>query len=180
MPAKQKSSTSKPSIIKADPLIILIFLFLLVVSLILGLKVLKYRMALGNTASVLTNQSQNATLETANLIAATISQGSSPLYKQPKEIQAYVKTASEQTKRDIVVVDKNKKIIADTIPVNVTAAFQEDNNGEVASTIVDGKVRMFTESSKDYPHGISQIVVPLKDSTNKIVGAVIVSQDQVK
>jgi hypothetical protein len=69
--------------------------------------------------------------------------------------------------------------LGDTIAVNVTAAYQEDKDKEVEMTIADGKTRTFTESSNDYPHGISQVVVPLMDSKNMTIGAVIVSVDQI-
>ncbi len=116
-------------------------------------------------------------VEDANVVAMTVGQypATNPLYKQPKEIQTYVENFSKQTHRDLVVMDMNKMIWADTVAANVGKKFGEDKDGEVLKTIGDGQKRVFTETSPDYPKGLEQTVVPLKDASGKTVGAVVLS-----
>jgi hypothetical protein len=86
----------------------------------------------------------------------------------------------QKAKHDIVVVDPGKKIIADTIAANVGTVFKEDTGNEVGMTLKDGKPRIFVEKSKDYPQGLQQEVLAVKDKAGTIVGAVVVSLDILK
>ncbi|MCL5435067.1 MAG: hypothetical protein M1405_01625 [Patescibacteria group bacterium] len=95
-------------------------------------------------------------------------------------LQNYVTALSKQLKRDIVVIDKSDKILADTIPVNNGRNYGYDTNNEVKMTIEDGQTRSFEERSADYPNGILEIVVPVKNAKGDITGAVIISDSQVK
>jgi len=114
--------------------------------------------------------------EGAQMVALALEYpAATPLYKQPKDLQAYVMAVGKQTGRDLVVVDTNKNIWADVVAKNVGAKYQEDKKNEVTSTINDGSVRNFVEQGVDYPNGIAQTVVPLKDAAGKTVGAVIFS-----
>ena len=85
-----------------------------------------------------------------------------------------------KAKHDIVVVDTGKKIVADTIAANVGTPFTEDTGNEVGMTLKDGKPRIFVEKSKDYPQGLRQEVLAVKDKAGTIVGAVVVSLDLLK
>ncbi len=115
--------------------------------------------------------------EDAMMFATTVGQFpvNAPVYKQSKELQQYVTALSKQTGRDIVVLDVQKNILADTISAEIGKKFAEDKGNEVSRTIDDGKARSFMEKSTGYPQGISQTVVPLKDTAGVIVGAVIMS-----
>ncbi len=95
-------------------------------------------------------------------------------------LQNYVTALSKQLKRDIVVVDKSEKILADTISANNGKTYAYDSNNEVKMTIEDGQSRSFEEKSTDYPNGILEITVPMKNSKGDTVGAVIISDSQVK
>lgn len=110
-----------------------------------------------------------STLPTVNL----------PLFKQIAQLQEYVSQVSTQTGRDIVVVDKDKVILADTISANVGEVFAEDKNGEIGKTMFDGVPRTFLEKSTDYPDGINQTVVQIKDKSGTIVGAFIISSSNI-
>lgn len=104
----------------------------------------------------------------------------SPLYKNPDDLERYVTQISTQTGRDLVVVNESKKILADTVAGNVGDMYTDDQGNEVMLTIRDGKPRSFTETSKDYPKGITETVVPLKNSPNgQTIGAVIISSSQI-
>lgn len=112
----------------------------------------------------------------ATIIAATIADypAPTPLYTQPS-LQNYIATVSKDLNRDIVVLDANKKILADTVPAQVGTNYSYDLNGEIRQTLKDGVSRSFWERSSDYPDGISEVVVPMKNAKNQIIGAVIVS-----
>lgn len=105
---------------------------------------------------------------------AELSQPGQPqLYQNPKLLQEYISDIQRDLRRDMVVVDLAKRILADAIAANQGTAFSHDTHGEVAATIRDGRPRTFTERSRDYPDGIQQVVIPLRSETGGIVGAVI-------
>ncbi|MGL5062675.1 MAG: ATP-binding protein, partial [Microcoleus sp.] len=89
------------------------------------------------------------------------------------ELQNYTNLLHNLQKRDIVVVDRQKLILADAVPQNVGTIFEHDRGNEIQQTIQDGKTRTFLEKSVDYPQGIQLIVVPLKPNSTTIDGAVI-------
>lgn len=95
------------------------------------------------------------------------------------DLQTFVTSISKELNRDIVVLDKNQKVLADTIIANKGTTYASDKNLEVKTTISDGKTRTFEERSKDYPDGIIEIVVPIKDAGGQITGAVLISDSQV-
>ncbi len=94
--------------------------------------------------------------------------------EQSEELQSYTNLLHDQQKRDIVVVDRQKLILADAVPGNVGSIFEHDKGDEIRQTMQDGKTRTFLEKSADYPQGIKLIVVPLRSNGTTIDGAVIV------
>lgn len=104
---------------------------------------------------------------------------SQPLLSQPAALQSYVVALSKELQRDIVVMDPTRKILADTVAANVGSTYSYDTNKEVDETLKDGVSRSFVETSKDYPAGLSEVVVPMKDASNHIVGVVLVSNTTV-
>lgn len=113
----------------------------------------------------------------AQMLAVTVATAPSdkPLFTNKVELQKYITTLSQKTGRDIVVVDKNDMILADTIASNAGKKYVEDKSDEVTRTMQDGEVRSFTEKGIDYPQGIDQVVVPVQDINNRTEGAVIFS-----
>ncbi|QSJ14259.1 HAMP domain-containing protein [Nostoc sp. UHCC 0702] len=89
------------------------------------------------------------------------------------QLQDYTNLLHGLQKRDLVVVNRQKLILADAVLQNVGTYFHHDQGNEVQQTIQDGKTRTFLEKSEDYPQGIKLIVVPLKNNQNQIDGAVI-------
>ncbi|MCC5605336.1 HAMP domain-containing protein [Nostoc sp. CHAB 5834] len=89
------------------------------------------------------------------------------------ELQHYVNLLHGLQKRDLVVVNRQKQILADAVPENVGSIFEHDQGNEIYQTIQDGNLRTFLEKSVDYPQGIKLIVTPLKNEQNQIDGAVI-------
>lgn len=120
--------------------------------------------------------------EDGAMIATTVASFpvGNPLYKNPDDLERYVTQINTQTGRDLVVVDKAKTILADTVSGNVGSMYTDDRGDEVSMTIADGKPRTFTETSKDYPKGITEEVVPMKNSPNgQTIGAVLISSSQI-
>jgi hypothetical protein len=162
------------------------FFMILSVVLLIGLAVLSYKyLALKgswHSYGVQTLQSTEKqrdmnSAEDAVVLALAVGQypDGNALYRQPGQLQKFVAQFSKQTSRDLVVVDQKGMILADTISANIGKKFAEDKNGEVLKTISDGQTRNFIEESKDYPNGIHQAVVPLKNASGVTVGAVILS-----
>lgn len=89
------------------------------------------------------------------------------------ELQHYTNLLHDLQKRDIVVINRQKLILADAVPENVGTIFEHDKGNEIQQTIQDGKTRTFLEKSVDYPQGIKLIVVMIKGKQNQIDGAVI-------
>lgn len=89
------------------------------------------------------------------------------------ELQHYTNLLHDLQKRDIVVVNPQKLILADAVPENVGTIFVHDQGNEIQQTIQDGKTRTFLEKSVDYPQGIKLIVITLRSRQNQIDGAVI-------
>lgn len=84
-----------------------------------------------------------------------------------------VRALHSKSQRDIVIVDKNKRILADAIPANVGLLFNHDSDNEVGRTLRDGAQRTFIERSPDYPEGIHQVVVPIRTAQDGIIGALV-------
>ena len=97
-------------------------------------------------------------------------------------LQKSVEQIGRTLSRDVVVVDKEKRGIADADVTEVGDIFMHDPGNEVAMTIADGQVRIFEEKNDHHPAGIKQIVVPLRedaaDVNSPIIGAVILEYTQ--
>ncbi len=110
----------------------------------------------------------------ATSIAHNYYENKSISLERSDELQHYTNLLHDLQKRDIVVVNQQKLILADAVPENVGTIFEHDQDNEIQQTIQDGKTRTFLEKSVDYPQGIKLIVIPLKGEQNQIHGAVIV------
>lgn len=113
------------------------------------------------------------------VIATHIPSDAHPILSETSTLQKYILTVSEKTGRDIVVIDRTKKILADAVSGNVGTQYTEDKDGEIAKTLFDGSPRSFIEKSTDFPNGINQVVVQVKDVTGTIVGALIISSSNI-
>ncbi|MEH2384146.1 MAG: ATP-binding protein [Nostoc sp.] len=89
------------------------------------------------------------------------------------ELQNFANLLHDLQKRDIVVVNGQKLILADAVPENVGTIFDHDLDNEIQKTMQDGKSRTFLEKSVDYPQGIKLIVVRLTNNQKQVTGAVI-------
>ncbi|AUT02747.1 ATPase [Nostoc sp. CENA543] len=89
------------------------------------------------------------------------------------ELQTYVLQLHHLQRRDIEVVNRETRIVADVVPDDIGTILEGKQGKEVQKTIQDGQTRTLLENSDDYPQGIELIVVPLKRDQNQIDGAVI-------
>lgn len=166
----------------------LLLLCVLALFVILGILIFKYVWVKNewreNSVSLQSGiqKLQNAeAVEEANIIGMTIISVPPvvPMWKLQPVMQGYIENFGERTGRDIVVVDKNKKIVADTIPANVGQTYSYDSGNEIALTMQDGTPRSFSEKSTDFPNGLMEQVVQLKDAKGTVVGAILISPSNV-
>lgn len=161
-------------------LLLLCVLALFVILGYLGFKYLMVKDSWREHAVVLQNGIQQfqtrEAAEEGNVIGTTIVSIPSgiPMIKVPSSLENYVMSLGDKTNRDIVILDKNKKILADTKQANVGQTYNFDN-GEIVKTVFDGIPRSFIEKSADFPDGITEEIVQLKDNNGTIVGAVLIS-----
>jgi diguanylate cyclase (GGDEF)-like protein/PAS domain S-box-containing protein len=101
-----------------------------------------------------------------------------PLFYNPTALAVYLKRMHDMQDRDIVVVDRYKAILADTVADDVGDTYTEDAGDEITATMADGRARVFVEYSVDSPDPILQVVVPLSGPTSVIKGAVILEYTQ--
>lgn len=95
-----------------------------------------------------------------------------PMYLVPQDLQEILNEIVEKGK-DFVVVDAEKKILADAITENIGTKFTHDQNNEVGLAIQTGSVQTFIEKSQDYPEGIYVAAVPFKTEKGQAAGAVL-------
>jgi signal transduction histidine kinase/CheY-like chemotaxis protein len=97
--------------------------------------------------------------------------GDNPLVSGQAAIQADVMALHTLHGRDIEVVDRTLRVVADVVPAHVGE--QTDGpQGEVSRTMADRMPRTFIEISAEYPRGIKQLVVPVKRA-DIVLGALI-------
>ena len=99
-----------------------------------------------------------------------------------EHLQQYVEGLRALYGRDVVIVDAQKRGIADADQTEVGQVFNHDPANEVGQTIRDGQTRLFVESNDNRPAAAMQIAVPLHQGTDArgaIVGAVILEYTQI-
>jgi diguanylate cyclase (GGDEF)-like protein/PAS domain S-box-containing protein len=95
-----------------------------------------------------------------------------PLVSNQPALVAYLVRLHELQERDIVVVDLDKRVLADAEPTDVDSRYPDEGN-EVGATIADGRPRVFIENVPGEQDDIRQVVVPLTDLAGDTQGAVI-------
>jgi signal transduction histidine kinase/CheY-like chemotaxis protein len=95
-----------------------------------------------------------------------------PLADRQADLMGEVAELHALSGRDIVVLDRDKRIVADAVAAEVGTTYREDTHDEVARTIADGTPRTFLETNDTHPQGIRQLVVPLRIA-HETVGALI-------
>lgn len=152
---------------------------LLLLLLVIGVKYLHLKWSLENyTQSTIRMNQQGGPMGQVSDYAVIVADGVAQ-YVASADLQNYVATVSKDLNRNIVVVDKNKTILADTIVADKGNTYSFDTNGEIKMTLSDGQTRMFEEHSKDYPNGLVEVVAPMKNAKGETIGAVLVSNTQV-
>lgn len=178
-------SARRPNLRHHHNVLLLCVLALFVILGILGFKYLWLKQEWrGNTVQLQQGISQLQDADSAEdgqilaLTVATTPQGFTPLVKIPSALQKYVSTLSTATGRDIVILDKNNKILADTVPANIGTTYAYDN-GAISKTLFDGTPRSFIEKSTDYPNGITETAVQVKDVNGTIIGTLLISSSNI-
>jgi signal transduction histidine kinase len=89
------------------------------------------------------------------------------------ELQDYIMRMHELQQRDLSVVDRQKRVLANATPEEIGTHFEHDQGNEVSQTMQDGKPRSFLKKSGAHPQRVELLVMPLKTNQNRIIGAVI-------
>jgi diguanylate cyclase (GGDEF)-like protein len=105
--------------------------------------------------------------------AATVANGFRP------NLQKYVSHLYSVRRRDFVIVDANRKELADSIPEDVGRPYDQDPIDEVGKTIRDGVIRTYVERGGRNPDRRGHLVIPLRKGALTI-GAVIIEYSQIK
>ncbi len=117
------------------------------------------------------SESEKAAIDEATQIAETLSTDVSQYLTR---LQETVARLHESQGRDLAVVGPDLRILADAVPEEIGTIFENDQNGEIAATLKDGQTRTFIEEANaDHPQSLKQVVVPIRDESGKISGAVI-------
>ena len=104
-------------------------------------------------------------IQVAETVGASVSQNQA-------RVQELINALRESQQRHVAVVDLNKMTLADAESEHVGTIF-ENQSGEVAATLKDGKQRAFTEIDTLTRQSTELVVVPIKDETGNMSGAVI-------
>lgn len=166
--------------------VLLFCIFLLAVVAILIAKHEKLKIAMyyfANQAAIASKQRYVGAdaVEDAQMLATTLASVPSGkvLWADKDNLQQLVNALSKQTVRNIVVEDSHQMTLASTIAGNVGKSYKPGPDADV-QTMKDGKPRRFTERNTDYPFGVDEVVVPVRDSANgAIVGAVVMSTSHI-
>ncbi|HUI90475.1 MAG TPA: GAF domain-containing protein [Anaerolineales bacterium] len=94
--------------------------------------------------------------------------------RYPASAQDYVAQLSRSQQRRALIVDLQKRILADPNSAAVFTTYSSDPGEEVAATLKDGQIRTYIENSEVSPSGPNMIVAPVRDPAGKITGAAIV------
>jgi len=152
-----------------------IILSFLAISIILGLLGgREYHSAVEHAEHHALHEATAVARTVALLVNEYVDTGPRPDPRRLAELQEHVARFKEMHRRDMVIVDTRKLILADAVTGEIGTTFSHDKNNEVGRTIKDGAPRTFTETSEAYPAGIKQVVLPLDqlDSRQRI-GAII-------
>lgn len=117
----------------------------------------------------------NVSRQFAQTIAFKPSDGQGALLDQPEALRQFVEAHRQSSKRDFIVVDRNKMIVADSSDEQrvVGQLFDEDRNNEVGVTMEDGVPRHFLEDNHDSEYQHELIAVPVEYPPGSVAGAVV-------
>jgi diguanylate cyclase (GGDEF)-like protein len=120
----------------------------------------------------------------AEHVAELIADAASEKHGVASNLQEYVVHLDLLRKRDVAIVDADKKGLADANPDEIGKRYVDDPGNEVGKTISDGQTRTFIEKNRFHPDGAHQIVVPLRQSASDLsrpaVGAVVLEYTSIR
>jgi diguanylate cyclase (GGDEF)-like protein len=125
-----------------------------------------------------------ATIEAAHVAEVIAAAATQIGLDNPTELQAYIANHNRLRKRDVVVLDLERKGIADADESEVGGIFDHDTDDEVGRTLADGRIRTFIEQNEMHPQGLRQLVMPLRrvvgDQGSPIIGAVVLEYTPIR
>ncbi|MBL8481929.1 MAG: HAMP domain-containing protein, partial [Rhodocyclaceae bacterium] len=125
-----------------------------------------------------------AHLEARNVAEALAAAGHDKVLDDAKHTQSIVSGLHAASGRDVFVVDRNLRILADSTEREIGTTFDDADGGAVAATLRDGQSRTFRERDGHGDQTLKQIVVPLRqdrlDPNSAIAGALILEYTQLE
>ena len=94
--------------------------------------------------------------------------------QRPARYQNMIDFMAAREQRDLEVVDPQLIILADVRPDHIgTPIEQGERRATITSTLADGQARLMTEAATASEAEMHQVVVPVRDATQKIVAALV-------
>ncbi len=102
---------------------------------------------------------------------------------QSGSLQRYVEGVALGHRRDVFIVDRQQRSVADVDQAEVGKVYRDDPQGEIAQTLRDGQPRAFVERNAEHPAGIRQMVVPVRAGSlegDDIIGALVLEYTDIR
>lgn len=144
--------------------------FLSVAALVAVLSAIAFKEQVKNAQLAAVTEAQRVAEAVASAIAFDPPGESGSLWNNRRALQQYVTTIHEQQQRDVVVLDLQRKTLADAVPGEVGQRLA-DPSGAVDLTLRDGIPRTFLESVGK--ERIRQLVTGVRGADHRILGAVV-------
>jgi len=99
------------------------------------------------------------------------------------DLPGYVRRMGELYRRDVLIVDRTRRIEADVHAEEEGRRYRGDKGDEIEQCMVDGQPRTFVETDASRGEQYKQMVVPLRSTGNAdapIVGAVVLEYTQIE
>ncbi len=156
-----------------------LMLSFLAVALLIGLLgAYAFYRAISETEHAAQHEAINVARAVGVLVSEYVDAGDRSDSPRRRALQEHILRLKDSQQRDVVIVDENERILADAVPEEIGTIFEHDRNDDVGKTLRDGRIRTFTETSRAYPTGIRQIVLPLENRRGRRSGAVILAYTQ--
>lgn len=124
-----------------------------------------------------------AILEAEHVASAVAITGVEDAANNSQFLARYVENLHRFYKRDLSVLDLEKRVVADADPKKIGSSFTGDRGNEVALTLKDGRTRTFAEIDVSSSTPQKQVVVPMRqdeaDKNSPITGAIIFEYTQI-
>ncbi len=96
-----------------------------------------------------------------------------PLFGRPIALNNYLQRQHELQQREIIIVNRDKLVVGDTVPAYVGTTYAGDPGDQIAAAIRNNQAGVFEENKATRSGPVRQVVAPLNNADGAIIGAVI-------